>query len=243
MIADILKGIQTYTRAIKIISKLNLWRFFLIPVIIGFFLGMLFISTAYKLSDDVGLYLSQFWPFEFGKSFVDGLSTWLSGFLLFILGLILYKHTLMALSSPFMTPVSEKVEAYLTGKTKVTNESRFVSQLTRSIQLNIKNLLKELAITLPLMLLSLIPVIGLVGVALIFYFQSYYTGFGNMDYTLERYFTYKQSKKFVQKNKGLAVGNGAVFTVMLLIPFVGVMITLPIAAVAATINTVERLQK
>jgi len=30
---------------------------------------------------------------------------------------------------------------------------------------------------------------------------------------------------------------------MLLIPFVGIMITLPIAAVAATINTVERLQE
>ena len=243
MIADILKGIQTYTRAIKIISKLNLWRFFLVPVIIGLFLGMLFISTAYKLSDDVGLYLSQIWPFEFGKGFIDGLSSWVAGFLIFILGIILYKHALMALASPFMTPVSEKVEAHLTGKTTVINESRFVSQLTRSIQLNTKNLLKELAITLPLMLLSLIPVIGLIGVAFIFYFQAYYTGFGNMDYTLERYFNYKQSKQFVKKNKGLAVGNGAVFTAMLLIPYVGVMIALPIAAVAATINTVERLQQ
>ena len=243
MVRDIFKSIQTYARAIKIISKLNLWKFFLIPVIIGFLLGILFITGAINLSGDAGAYLADFWPFEFGKSAVDSLSSWLAAFLILILGIIFYKHILMALSSPFMTPVSEKVEAYLTGKTKVTNESKFVTQLSRSIQLNIKNLLKEIAITLPLMLLSLIPVIGLIGVVLIFYFQSYYTGFGNMDYTLERHFDYKGSKNFTKKNKGLAIGNGAVFTAMLLIPFVGIMITLPIAAVAATINTVERLQE
>ena len=113
----------------------------------------------------------------------------------------------------------------------------------RSLRLNVRNLFKELIITLPLMLLSLIPVVGLIAVVLIFYFQSYYTGIGNMDYTLERHLNYSESKKFIKKNKGIAIGNGAVFTLMLLIPFIGIMLTLPVATVAATINVVENLDQ
>lgn len=241
MIQDIVISIQTYAKAIKLIGILKLWKYFLVPIIIGFLLGMLFITSAYSLSDDAGIYMAHLWPFDFGKHFITGLSSWVAGFLILIIGIILYKHSLMALASPFMTPVSEKVEAYLTQQTKVRNNYSMAAQLMRSIRLNSQNLLKELAITLPLMLLSLIPIVGLLAVVLIFYFQSYYTGFGNMDYTLERHLGFKDSKQFVKKNKGLAVGNGIVFTLMLLIPFVGVMITLPIAAVAATINTVNRL--
>ena len=33
-----------------------------------------------------------------------------------VIGLILFKHIIMALSAPFMSPVSEKIEAHLTGK-------------------------------------------------------------------------------------------------------------------------------
>jgi len=243
MIKDIVKSIQTYFKAIKVINELKLWKFFLIPTVIGLILGLTFISTAFSLSDNLGNSIAEYWTFDFGKSFVMGLSSWIAGFLILILGIILYKHILMALSAPFMTPVSEKVESYLTGKPIVKNNSKksFVTQLARSIRLNTRNLLKELAITLPLMLLSLIPVVGIIAVILIFYFQSFYTGFGNMDYTLERHLDYKESKLFIKKNKGLAIGNGAIFTAMLLIPFVGIMLTLPISTVASTIDTVERL--
>jgi len=245
MIKDIVKSIQTYFKAIKVINELKLWKFFLIPTVIGLILGLTFISTAFSLSDNLGNSIAEYWTFDFGKNFVMGLSSWIAGFLIFILGIILYKHILMALSAPFMTPVSEKVESYLTGKPIVKNNSKksFVTQLARSIRLNTRNLLKELAITLPLMLLSLIPVVGIIAVILIFYFQSFYTGFGNMDYTLERHLDYKESKLFIKKNKGLAIGNGAIFTAMLLIPFVGIMLTLPISTVASTIDTVERLSE
>jgi len=244
MIKDIAKSIQTYIKAIRLIAELNLWKYFLIPIVIGLLLGMSFISTAISLSDDFGASISQYWPFDFGKGFVTGFSSWVAGFIIIILGIIIYKHVLMALSAPFMTPVSEKVESHLTGKQIIIDDSKsnFISQLLRSIRLNVRNLIKELVITLPLMILSLIPGIGLIAVVLIFYFQAYYTGFGNMDFTLERHLNYNESKNFVKQNRGIAIGNGAVFTAMLLIPFIGVMLTLPIATVAATIDTVDRLE-
>jgi len=243
MIKDIIQSIQSYFRAIRIIKELSLWKYFLIPALIGLLLGGIFITTSYSLADNLGSYISSFWKFDFGKDFVTTASTWLGGFAILIIGIILYKHLLMALSAPFMTPVSEKVEAYLTGKEapKTTGKSAFIKQLLRSVRLNLRNLIKELLLTIPLLILSFIPVIGLLATILILYIQSYYTGFGNMDYTLERYLNYRESKTFVRKNKGIAVGNGLIFTLMLFIPLVGIMLTLPIATVASTVDTVGRL--
>lgn len=241
MIKDVFSSINSYVTSIKLINELKLWKYFLIPAVIGLILGLLFIGSAISFSDDLGTVLSKYWKWDFGKSVVTSLSTWIAGFVILVLGVILFKHILMALSAPFMSPVSEKVEAHLTQKPIVKQSSSFVNQLIRSIKINSSSLLKELIIVLPLMLLSLIPVIGLIGVVLIFYFQSYFAGAGNMDVTLERHLDYTQSKKFVKKHKGIAFGNGLIFTLMLFIPFIGVMLTLPIATVASTIDTVKKL--
>ncbi len=242
MIKDVFYGIKVYSNALSIIKQLKLWKFFLIPTIIGLFLGGSFIVIAYNLSDNIGSYISDFWTFEFGKLVVEKLSSFIGGVAVLLVGLIVYKHLLMALSAPFMTPVSEKVEAFIRNNDEVVSKLSGIEQLTRSLKLNISNLFKEMLITLPLMLLSFIPVIGLLFTALIFYYQSYFAGIGNMDYTIERHLDYKESKQFYKKNKGVAVGNGLVFTLMLFIPFVGILISLPFATVAATIVSLDKLK-
>jgi len=69
-----------------------------------------------------------------------------------------------------------------------------MQQLMRGIRINVRNLLLELLITLPVLLLNLIPVIGsIIATVILFLTQSYYAGFGNMDYTLERHFGYGDS--------------------------------------------------
>ncbi len=243
MIKHIFASITSYFEAIKLIKELKLIKFFLIPALIGLVLGILFISTAIGLSDNLGNFIATYWTFDFGKSFVSGLSTWISGFLILLIGIMIYKHLLMALASPFMTPLSEKVEAHITKQEKVHSKLSGSAQLIRSLKLNLGNLIKEVLITLPLMLLSLIPVIGLFFTLLIFYYQSYYAGIGNMDYTVERHLNFKESKLFYKKNKGIAVGNGFIFIVLLFIPFIGIMLSLPIATVAATKNVLEKLNK
>jgi len=72
--------------------------------------------------------------------------------------------------------------------------------------------------------------------------QSYYAGFGNMDYTLERHFKYSESIQFVRQNKGIAIGNGIVFMLMLLIPVVGIILVLPLSVTAASTETLKVLQ-
>ena len=101
----------------------------------------------------------------------------------------------------------------------------------------------ELLLTIPILLIGFIPIIGIASSVLLFLVQAYYAGFGNMDYTLERHFKYDESIKFVKQHRGLAVGNGIVFMLFLLIPVIGIILVLPLSVTAASTETVTLLKK
>ncbi|MEX6625326.1 EI24 domain-containing protein [Tenacibaculum salmonis] len=242
MIKNILKGIRAYFGAFQLISKLKLWKYFRIPILISVFTAVAIGGLAYSFSDTIGHTISNIWKWEFGKNVFEMISTFFSGLLIVVIGLLLYKHIIMALSAPFMSPVSEKIEDYLTGENHIHRETSFQEQLIRGVRINLRNLLRELCFTIPILLLSLIPVIGILSTFLLFLVQAYYVGFGNMDYTLERHFKYKDSINFVKENKGLAIGNGIVFMLFLLMPIIGVILVLPLSVTAATTETIKKIQ-
>lgn len=240
---DFGRAISAYGEGIKLINQLKLWKFFFIPALIGLLVGATIIWGGYALSDNIGEYLSSWYPFEWGSGIIEWIADIIGGGLILILGYLMYKHIVLAFSAPFMSPVSEKIEKHLTGANALESQGTFTSLLIRGIRLAIRNILLELLITIPLLILGIIPLIGFLSPILLFYVQAFYCGFGNMDYTLERHRKYNQTPAFVRKNKGLAFGNGAVFMLSLLIPFVGIMLTLPISTAAATVVTVERLNQ
>ncbi|KAA1242850.1 EI24 domain-containing protein [Aquimarina sp. RZ0] len=244
MIKNIIDGIKAYFGGFGLISKLGLWKYFAIPILISFITGILFFALAWFLSEPLGNFIARIWIWELGSETVAVISKYLSILLILAIGLVLYKHIVMALSAPFMSPVSEKVELHLTGNHNHSHrQTSFRQQLMRGIRINVRNLLRELLFIIPLVLLSFIPVIGIVATILIFIVQAYYVGFGNMDYTMERHFKYKESIQFVRKYRGTAIGNGIVFMLMLFIPVIGFIITLPISVVAASTETVKILEK
>jgi len=243
MAKHILNGIKAYFGTFKIISQLGLWRYFWIPILISIVVAIIIFTSAFGLSDNIGGFLSQWWIWDWGRQTVILISEIFGGLLIIVFGFILYKHIVMALSAPFMSPVSEKIEAHLLGNTiKTHRDTTFGEQLWRGIRINLRNLIMEILLTLPILLIGLIPIIGLVSTLLIFLVQAYYAGFGNMDYTLERHFKYAESVNFVRNNKGIAIGNGIVFMLFLFIPVIGVILVLPLSVTAATIKTVDILK-
>lgn len=243
MIKNIFSGIKAYFGAFSLISKLKLWKYFAVPMLISVVTATIIFGSAYGLSDNIGAFISKIWIWDWGKDTFTSISNFIGGLFIVVIGLILFKHIIMALSAPFMSPVSEKIEAHLTGLPAHSHrDTTFMEQLIRGIKINGRNLFMELLLTIPLLILKFIPVVNIFSAALLFLLQAYYAGFGNMDYTLERHFQYKQSTQFVRKNRGLAIGNGIVFILFLLIPIIGVILVLPLSVTAATVKTVDALQ-
>ena len=54
----------------------------------------------------------------------ESISHIIGALLILALGLILFKHLIMAFSAPFMSPVSEKIEAYFNGNNNLNNHSK-----------------------------------------------------------------------------------------------------------------------
>lgn len=240
MIKNIILGIKEYGGALALISKLKLWKYFVIPVLISILTAVFIGIEAYVLSDNIGAFISKIWIWDWGKETFTALSNFIGGVIIIILGLIVYKHIILGLSAPFMSIVSEKIEFHLYGDVKhLHRNSTFFEQLIRGIRINIRNLLKELLFSIPLLILKFIPIINLFSTMLLFLLQAYYAGFGNMDYTLERHFNYRDSVRFIQKRRGFAIGNGIVFMLCLLIPVVGIIIVLPLSVTAASTKTLS----
>ena len=189
---NIFKGIKAYSGTFKLISKLGLWKYFGIPIAISIVTATLILVSAYGFSDNVGHFISSFWTWDWGKETFAVISEVLSGLIIIVMGFLVYKHIVMALSAPFMSPVSEKIEAYLTGvENHQHRNNSFKEQLWRGIRINVRNLVMELLLTIPILILSFIPIINIFTTFILFLVQSYYAGFGNIDYTLERHYNYR----------------------------------------------------
>ena len=212
-------------------------------MLISFLVFSMILVVSFSLSNSIGSYIASFWSWDFGQETIHAISRFFGGLLIIIFGFISFKHIIMALSAPFMGPISKIIEDDINGVVSQVKTSTPSGLLMRGIRISLRNLLRELVLSIPILLFGLIPVVGFFSVVMLFLMQAYFAGFGNMDYTLERHFSYQKSVFFVKKNKGLAMGNGIVFMLFLLIPFLGVILVHPLSVTAATIVTVKSINK
>lgn len=239
MFKNTLNGVKAYGNSLKIIRKLGLWKYFGVPILISLLTGILIGVSSWIFSDALGLWISKIWGWEWGVETFRSISTVVGALVIIIFGLIIYKHIVLALSAPFMGLVSERIEAYMIDENSKLSNNLNWRLLWRGIRINVRNLIMELLITIPILMIGFIPIIGLISTPLLFLVQSYYAGFGNMDYTLERHLSYRQSIQFVGNHKGIALGNGMVFMLMLLIPIMGIILVLPLSVTAASSETIR----
>ncbi len=156
----------------------------------------------------------------------------------FFLFISFYKFVFLALASPLYAYISEKGAEKYKGVIYPFEWSQFIKDIIRGIRISIRNLFKQLLLTLLLFILSFIPVIGLIFSFFILMLDAYYYGFAMLDYCSERdKKTVSQSIRWIKSHRGLAIGNGLIFYAsMVLLPIIGVIFIAPISAIAAMIS-------
>jgi CysZ protein len=211
-----------------------------------FLVGMYFF---FKSSDAAVSYLSH----------RLGIDRWLhsqaSGFLsfLFLMGEImvrlvlvffyfsLFKYMFLIIGSPVFGYLSEKTEAIMEEKDFPFSWSQLLKDMARGIRLALRNTLWQTVYTISILILSFFPVVGWITPVLGLFIECYYYGFSMLDYSCERNkLSAAESIDFIANHKGLAIGNGMVFYLMHLIPFIGWIFAPAYAVVAATISLYDK---
>lgn len=245
MIGAILSSLTEYSEAYRAMSTHKLWKYAILPGLLSVLVAGAVIASALTTVDDIAGWTMSIYPFEWGKETITGILEWFSGALMIIVGLFLFRYVVMIVASPFMGTLSEKVESIMTGKKpEPVGAAQMMKDVVRGIRIALRNIIREVLLTVLLTIAGfIIPVIGnIITTVLIFVVQAYYAGFGNMDYTLERKrFSIKDSVAFVNANRGIAVGNGTGWLVLMLIPVVGWFLAPVLGTVTATKSSLQKM--
>jgi CysZ protein len=163
--------------------------------------------------------------------------------LFFFIFVYISGYVIIIILSPLLAFVSEKTEQILTGKKIETSLSQIISDALRGILIALRNLFLELFFMVLMFFASFVPFIGWLGTIVLFLISSYFYGFSFIDYTNERKrLTIRESVTVMRRYKWIAVSNGAVFSLFLVIPFCGAFVSVFVAIVSTVAATIAMHQ-
>lgn len=239
--SQLFRSVSAYPKAIAFLNQHRLWRYVLVPAVLYAFLFLALSAAVWQFAEVLGEQLIDWMSIRTLTGLLGDTLSWLIKLLTRLLGFLLYfklfRYLVLLLASPSLALLAEKTQELLTGQAYPFAFRRFGSDVVRGLAISLKNLLLELSFTLPLYLLSFIPLASPVTVALIIAIESYFVGFAMLDYRNEfRRLSARQSRTWIRQRRGLAIGNGLLFNLLLLIPVVGVLLAPSLGVVAASLS-------
>jgi CysZ protein len=252
-----------WPKAWSFIFKNKLSHFFLYPFLaaITIYLG------ATKLIDLLIDKLMAYVHFLIGAPMGDAFDSWESFFLhlasnvvqfiAWICGLYVFwkisKYVTLIIMSPVMSVLSSRTEEIITGKSLPFDFGQLMKDIVRGSALSLRNLFLELSITMAIMFANVIValvfapldfIVTPVSLIASFLVGAYFSGFSNLDYPLEnRRYSFQGSIRFMRANKGLAVGNGLIYSLLVKVPILGVTLATVTTTVAATMIVCDEKNK
>lgn len=199
--------------------------------IIAFILLALLIIGIWKFSGAMGDYMAQMVPWDWAQNSV--MFSIIVALSVLVVSWIAFKYILLAILSPLLSWVSEKIEKRIQGHNAGKGFS-LTASTARGLRINTRNIIKEIVLSIVILLMGLVPGIHVVALILLFLIQSYFAGFGIMDFYLERHFTFRETLAEVYKHKWAAMTLGGIFTMLLFIPIIGVLIAPYLSTATAT---------
>lgn len=242
---EVLGAVQSYGKAHSFITQHKLWKWIYIP---GIIYCLLFVGGIYFVWDYSGVFIDYVLNLLTLKTWIEELQNGLVNFLFLLVGfavrmvfLLMYfsffKYLFLIVGSPVFAYLSEKTESIIQGKDFPFSFKQLLEDVVRGIKLSFRNLLYQTAFMLVIAILAFIPVLGWLTPLIALFVECYYFGFSMLDYSFERrHWSMKQSISYIGQHKGMAIGNGLVFYLLMFIPVLGWVLAPCYAVIAATIH-------
>jgi CysZ protein len=254
MFKQIKIGFSAYGKAAKFINANKLSGFYVVPFVVNILLFVVTMSIAGFLTEEVTNWCMELLGLDKGGVYYETVGAILWWFFYIIIKLVswIILHfiggaTMLIILSPLLAYLSDRTSQILSGKKDPFNATIFAKNVIRGVVIASRNIILQLLFMLLLFAFSLIPVVGWLSPFFIFIIGSYYYGFSFIDYTCERkQLKLMESIRFMRNNKGLVIANGAVFTGVIMIPWIGPLLAgfiAIISVVAATISVYEAEEK
>lgn len=246
-------GLKGYSVAMKLVFKAKFLKFFIFPLLLNILIFVIGTNQILDLAEKakhafenwVNIDNMDFWGSQFLEKALGGTISFLIYAAFLILFLFIGGYIIVIILSPVFSIMSEISEKeYNPESANFPFEfKQLIKDIFRGIALALRNLSIETGIMIAVFIISFIPVIGLLGSIFMFFISSYFFGFSYMDYTNERYKRkLGQSVSFVRQYRWVAITNGAVFSISLVIPWCGVALSAFVALVSVVAATVSVLE-
>lgn len=227
--------LEAYVRTLRRLFKPGYRRFIALPVFLQFLLLALVTFLAIRYSNPWLKELLEKWGWLEGDhgAIIGAVAIAVLYLIQFLLFFSVYKYLVLILLAPFLAFLSEKIEKEASGTSVDFSWSQFIRDIFRALRINLLNIIREFGLVAILSLLGLLSGLALLAPALILLVQSYFMGYGILDYNAERWrYGFRQTERWMWQHKGLTLGCGLMFHLIFAIPLVG-WIFAPVWSVAA----------
>ena len=229
------KAMFDYIGILHTLKKSGYWGYMAIIAIIASILGIIALFSAYKTGAYIADYFTDLYPFNFGKKAADTFLHLVP--FTYIFAVMLVKYIIFIAGSPCLDKLSRKLEDNMFASGTDILKYTHLQHFKHVLSITGRSFYKEILWTILFSVVGIIvPVAGLIG---FFITQSYYIGSCYTQLVLTRKKPMEKLLSWTKENRGLALGNGAVYLTILLIPFLGLLLASSLAVFAATKSVIE----
>jgi len=244
-------GLKMFPKSYHFIKQHKLWPNALLPGIVSLIFFIVMVYAALSFSDDLTNWLltkTDYHNAETTLSLILAKAVlWFVRFIMLVFFFISYKVLMINLMAPLLYIFSSVVLNRLSGKQNEApiNWSVFLQEIFKGIWDAVRILIKELFIIGAISILALIvPLLAPLAPFFILGVESYFIGISMVDHTAAyRGYTVEDGRRLRKQYKGLSLGVGLGFTLLFLIPFLGVIIAPSLAVTSASLGIVHIEEK
>lgn len=239
--ADLFRGAACFFAGLSLIGRPGIRRYAAAPVLLSALLFAALIWFAASYFD--GLVEALLARVPGWLAWIEGL-LWLT-FALLAGGLLFFTFVLVAglVGSPFYGFLAEAVEVHLTGaRAPSTPLVKSVLQIPRTLLGEVQKIAYALLLSVPFLLLFLVPVVNVAAPALWFLLCAWTTAFAYADYALSNHgLRLREIRRALGRRRLLSLGFGAAAFVALLVPFLN-LVAVPAAVAGGAVLWVKELR-